>query len=615
MSLQLFDRIRAFIKSANLYRHENLLQNQNDINRAIQNGQLINYSSAGLLDQTNLQINRMERYKDFDQMDEMGEISLALDLYADESTQIEPERKHALMVRADTKEVKEELEKLFYDILNIDNKLRAMVRYLCKYGDFAAEIIPNESRTEVASFRPFNIYSFLRVETKYGDLVGFYFTDEMMTEPVFLHPWQIMHLRLTSYENIYAPYGRAVLDGGRKDFRRLRLMEDAALVYRITRAPEKRIFTIPVGNIPTSQVGQYLSQIADQFKRQRFYDPATGEVNWRYAPLIQEDDFWMPQRPDGTGPKVETMKGAENLDQIADIEYFKKKMVAPLKIPFSRVGIGEDSGKNADKSLSSTHTDFAKAVHFVQQEVTAGMKKIALIHLALKGFDTKQMASFDVFMTSSSAIEELYRIETWNSRAGVMMTLKETGLFPDDWILSHFTDMTEEEIEEMKEKKKEQPAPAAPAPGAEPAGLGLPGLEAIDKDHGNLIAEYAKILDRRHQIIVESRKPRRADTWSYLLNTNELDGLPLASKKTQSNVIHDDAQKDASDPFVIIEGVTDEQKPVEAEELSYIVPPKNNDEMNAAKEATKQLLTEMRGHADTEKMSYPIMRIRDAMDK
>jgi len=181
MSIQLFDRIRAFLKSAGIFTHENLLQNQGDINRAIQNGEFVNYSSAGLLDQTNLQINRMERYKDYDQMDEMGEISLALDLYADESTQLDPELKHAISIKAKSNELKEELERLFFDILNIDNKLRAMVRYLCKYGDFASEIITDENRTEVASFRPFNIYSFLRVETKFGDLVGFFFTDEMMS--------------------------------------------------------------------------------------------------------------------------------------------------------------------------------------------------------------------------------------------------------------------------------------------------------------------------------------------------------------------------------------------------------------------------------------------------
>ena len=501
-----------------------------------------------------------------------------------------------------------------------------MVRYICKYGDFAAEIIPNEDRTEVASYRPFNIFSFLRVETKFGDLVGFFFTDEMMGEPVFLHPWQVMHLRLTSYENIYAPYGRSILDGARKDFRRLRLMEDAALIYRITRAPEKRVFTIPVGNIPTNQIQQYLSQIADQFKKQRFYDPASGEVNWRYAPLIQEDDFWMPTRPDGTGPKVDTLKGAENLDQIADIEYFKKKMVAPLKIPFSRVGIGDDAGGNADKSLASSHTDFAKAVQYVQQEVCIGLKKIALVHLALKGFDADDMGSFDITMTSSSAIDELYRIETWNSRAGVIATLRETDLFTDDWILSRFTDMTEDEIEKLREEKAQEKEKSAENTGDMDLGgegeedmgdLGLPGLEDVDKAQAKVLAEYKKVTESRNNKI-KDKKNKFSDIFSYLLNGNELDGLPLTS--VQKNKIIQDGKE--SDPFILVE---DNDKNEDKTEESYIIKPllenKNlenggSSEANLAYTANREILTRVsnKKSADIESMEYPIMKISNGMD-
>jgi len=532
--------------------------------------------------------------------------------------QTDPEKKHVISIRAKNADVKKELERLFYDILNIDHKLRPMIRYLCKYGDFAAEIIPNENRTEVASYRPFNIFSFLRVETKYGDLVGFFFTDELMTEPLFLHPWQVMHLRLMSYENIYAPYGRSLLDGARKDFRRLRLMEDAALIYRITRAPEKRIFTIPVGNIPTNQINQYLHQISDQFKKQRFFDPSTGEVNWRYAPLIQEDDFWMPQRPDGTGPKVETMKGAENLDQIKDIEYFKKKMVAPLKIPFSRVGIGDEAGANADKSLSSSHTDFAKAVQFVQQEASVGLKKIALVHLSLKGFTTDDMSSFDVIMTASSAIDELYRIETWNSRAGVIGTLKETQMFTDNWILSRFTDMTDDEIEELQEQKQEEAAKNPPAePGAEPGGMALPGLEEIDKLESKVLVEYAKMVTSRKKTIEEAKSIRYPNSWQIMLNGNELNGLPASGKSKKQDVITEAVAVGDKDPFSNLipkDGGTEEVKQVLVEE-DYIVQPLDDEDAEEAKSIIKKTLININGHKDTQKMSCAIMKISNAMDK
>jgi hypothetical protein len=546
-----------------------LLQNQTDLSYATQDGEFINFNASGLIDQTNLQINRMERYKDYDQMDEMGEISLSLDLYADEATQFDPEHKHALLVRASSKSVKDDLEDLFYNILGIDHKLRPAARYLCKYGDMPFEIIPSVERDGVVSIRPFNIYNFLRVETQYGDLVGFYFSEPdsaSTVEPQFLHPWQVVHMRLMNYEAIYQPYGRSILDGARKDFRRLRLMEDAALVYRITRAPEKRVFSVPIGDIPPAQVPNYLNQIADNFKRNRFFDPATGEVNWRYAPLIQEDDFWMPKRPDGQGPEVDTLSGAENLDQIADIVYFKKKMVSALKIPFSRVGIGDEGGEGSDKSLASTHSDFAKAVQWIQREIANGLKKVAIVHLAMRGYSAEEIADFDLSLTASSAIDELYRIETWSSRAGVIGALKETGLFPDEWILERFTDMTSDEITQMRELAAEQQPAEEGEEGAMPDIGELPGLGESQYNHAleqQVLSEYRK----SKKTIIKPQVPRE-NTFVYLVSNNELDGLPTRppQQSDESSLLLESSDHDGDE---------------------YLIPPNDDAEIEEAKSEHK----------------------------
>lgn len=561
MSFPLFDRIRALFRSTNLYSHENLIQNQSDMDRVAPGTQ--SSGPPSIIDQTNLQINRMERYKDFDQMDEMGEISLSLDLYADEGTQIDPERKHSLLIRARDKDVEDSLESLFYDTLSIDNKLRPMFRYLCKYGDFASEIIPTVERNAVASIKPFNIFNFMRVETKFGDLVGFYFTEAGQTEPIFLHPWQVMHARLTSFESIYNPYGRSILDGARKDFRRLRLMEDAALIYRIVRAPEKRIFTIPVGNLPASEVPDYLRQVSDNYKKQRFYDPASGEVNWRYAPLIQEDDYWLPRRPDGAGPTIDRFPGAENLDQIQDIEYFKKKMISALKIPFDRVGIGQNAGGANDKSLASTSSEFAKAVQWIQREMSIALKKVALVHLALQGFSVDNMMNFDLTLTASSAIDELYRIETWNSRATVITNLLETNLFPSEWILEHFTDMTDDEIKQMQKLK-------APKEGEEE----LPPIEAIPGlGEGYDVSLENKLLIELHNRQLSNKKPPQFQSSMLdMVSSGELDGLPMPS--TKNNAIENG---------LLVE--------------NYIIEPNEDKDHKDAREENRQLLLE-HSHVD-----------------
>ena len=608
----LFDRIRALTRQNRIYTSERIFQDQTNLDRLTSGGDFLDFNQqAAILDQTNLQINRLERYKDYEQMDQTGEVSLALGLYADEaclagSTEIllvngstvtieklaesgqesefaivafdiekkafvpamahgarvtatnvavvkvkfkcgleivntpehlylleddryerakdlkpgdkiksfgiitadvngppidapssedtdkivdsvedagtldkvydievpqyhnfaigkgegfvivhnslvDPERKHTLIIRARSIRLKRELESLFYNTLNWDTMCRPTVRYLCKYGDMPFEITLDSDRSSVTALKFMNVYNFTRIETRYGDLIGFFHMDSMWPKPIFLHPWQVMHLRLTNFENFYAPYGKSILDGGRKAFKQLRLMEDAALIYRITRAPERRKFIIPVGSIPPKEVPEYMQMIARNFKRQRFYNPTTGTFDERYSPLIQEDDFFLPRRSDGTGPDVDILQGGENVDKIADIEYFKKKMVAPMKIPFSRVGIGEGAGEASEKSLSQSHSEFAKAVQYIQREVANGLTKVAIVHLALRGYSVEDIKGFELALTATSAMEELYRIETWRTRVGVMSDLKDLGWFPKEWIVTHFTDLTPDEIQELKD--------------------------------------------------------------------------------------------------------------------------------------------------------------------
>jgi hypothetical protein len=463
-----------------VFQAERVFQDQSSLDRLTAGGEFLDFNSqAAILDQTNLQINRLERYKDYEQMDQTGEISLALDLYADEASLVDPERKHTLVIRARNKRLKKELEELLFNTLQWDTYCRPTIRYLCKYGDMPYEIVLNKSRDGVVSLRFMNVYNFTRIETRFGDLVGFFYMDAIYPQPQFFHPWQVMHCRLTSFENIYHPYGRAILDGGRKAFKQLRLMEDAALIYRITRAPEKRKFTIPVGLIPPKEVPEYMQMIARNFKRQRFYNPTTGAFDERYSPLIQEDDFFLPRRPDGTGPDVDTLPGAENLDQIADIEYFKKKMIAPTKIPFSRVGIGEGGGEANEKSLSQSHSEFAKAVQWVQREVATGLTKVCIVHLALRGYTIEDLKGFEIALTATSAMEELYRIETWQTRVGVMADLKDLGWFPKEWIVTHFTDLSPDEIEELKEMEDTE-SQGGPGGGGPPGG----GLDVPDDGEG-----------------------------------------------------------------------------------------------------------------------------------
>jgi len=525
MGFQLWDRVSALFRRANVYRQENLFADQSRLDRIIAGGELLDFSKQhAILEQTNLQINRLERYKDYDQMDEVGEISMGLDLYADEATETDSERKHVVMVKAKSKGIKEELEDFLYNTLSIDGFARPAIRYLCKYGDAPFEIVPVKNRDAVASLRIMNVYNFTRVETKHGDLVGFFFQNELANEPVFLHPWSVAHLRLTTFENIFHPYGCSVCNPSRKPFKQLRLMEDAALVYRVTRAPERRVFKIPIGNIPAKEVWGYLENISRQFKKRRIFNPTTGEIDERWSPLIQEDDYWLPQRPDGTGPTIDTLPGGQNLDQIADIVYFKKKALAAMKIPFAKVGLTEGTGEDTMKRASHMSPEFATAVQWVQREFLSGLKKVCFVHLALRGYKVEDLKSFDLFMTASSAIDELYRIETWKSRSAVIGELKDTELFPHKWIIRNFTDLTEEEVDELEKEKEESMPP--------PEETEMPMPEGYDvKLEKQLLTEMSQLDQKRSRPVAS----KFVNGFVKMVNEGEFDGLKNDRLEIKSN--------------------------------------------------------------------------------
>lgn len=529
MSFQLFDRISAFFRNTNIYKQQNLFTDQHSLDKVFAAEHLFGNNGKSLLKHTNLQLNRLERYKDYDQMDQIAEISKSLDIFADEASLIDPEIKHSIQVKAKNKRIKEEIEDLFYNILLLDHELWPIARYLCKFGDFPAEIITNQNRNGVASIKFMDVYNFTRVETKFNDLIGFFYNDPAGAEPEFLNPWQVVHMRLTSFESTTHPYGQSALNGARKHYKQLRLMEDAAIVHRLERAPEKRVFTIPVGNIPAHEVPQYLSLVAKQFKKKQFFDPASGEISEKYNPLIANDDIWLPSRPDGTGPQLNLLKGQDSFDKMEDVEYFKKKIANGLKIPLSRLGIG-DSSESDSKSLSASSPEFAKAVQRIQREIAAGLKKIAIIHLALRGFSSEDIKNFDIFMTASSSIDELYRIETWASRANVISQLKDTGMFTDEWIMERFTNLSRDEIKEIGEKLSKNTTDmmgGADGMGGNSEMGGLPGMGGMTEDYIKkekiMMEQYNKVFnDVKKEKIEEEKLDSKFD--NYLIK-NELDGL------------------------------------------------------------------------------------------
>lgn len=491
----LWDRIRLINKTHRLYQNDRTIQDQTSL-ATIGRDLGINNLRRSQLSADSLfatQTNRFARYRDYEMMDH-GELALALDIHAQEACITDPERKRSLIIKAANSVVKKELEELFFNTLNWDSVAYASARYLCKYGDNPFEIIPTVERDGVAAIKHIEVREFTRLETRNGDLIGFFYNPELASnQPVFMHPWRMVHMRLDCLEKDFKPYGMSVIDRSRSDAKRVRLVSEGAIIYRLTRATERKMFKIPIGNIPAKEIPEYLNVIARAYKRRRIFDPRTGTFDEKYSPLIQEDDFFLPQRPDGQGISIENLPGGANLDKIDDLEYFKKQMIAPTNIPPAMLGVGEGAGQPTKEPLYSISYHFARSIERIQRAIVLGLKKIAIVHLLLRGYSINDVKSVEIHLPIGSAIEELYRMETWQTRVSVMADLKDLEWFPKEWIVTHFTDLTPDEIIELNEMIKMMGADPSEVEGGGGGGGGGGGFPDLGDPAEDALADVENL--------------------------------------------------------------------------------------------------------------------------
>ena len=273
---------------------------------------------------------RMSRYSDFSEMEATPEIASALDIYAEETASQGTDGK-ILHIHSDNRKIKEHLEALFYDTINVEFNLPMWVRNLCKYGDFFLfnDVSPDYG---VINCIPISISEIEREE-------GFDPSDPMAVRYRWitqgnrvLENWQVTHFRLLG-NDAFLPYGSSVLEGARRIWRQLILIEDAMLVYRVIRAPERRVFYIDVGNVPPEEISNYLEQAQTSLKRNPIVDKMTGKVDLRFNPMAVDQDYFLPVRGGESGTKIDTLAGGQNTAAIEDVQYIQKKLFAALKIP------------------------------------------------------------------------------------------------------------------------------------------------------------------------------------------------------------------------------------------------------------------------------------------
>jgi hypothetical protein len=393
------------------------------------------------------QYERLSRYADYSEMEFTPEIASALDIYADEST-AKNERGEVLQVISKDDEIKMVLETLFYDILNIEFNIWSWTRNLVKYGDFVLFVDASE-QNGILNLLPIPINEIER-EEGYDKKDPFAVRFRWLTQGnMILENWQIIHFRMLGNDN-FLPYGSSMLEPARRIWRQLILIEDAMLVYRIVRSPERRVFKIDVGNIPPDQVEAQIEKVKSTLKRQQIVDPMSGRVDLRYNPLSVDEDYFIPIRGDRSSD-ISTLAGGQFTGDIDDVQYIQNKLFAALKIPKAYLAYADGEGSKA--TLAQMDVRFARTIERIQKFIIAEMNKIAIAHLILLGYDVADVTKFELKLANASHIAEQQFLEIWRARLEIAGQAQQ-GIFDRVFIWKNIFKLSDDEIDRIREGKK-----------------------------------------------------------------------------------------------------------------------------------------------------------------
>lgn len=385
---------------------------------------------------------KIDLYTDYEAMDTDAIICSALDIYADEST-LKNDTGDVLTIKTDNDNIRKILHNLFYDVLNVEYNLWPWIRNLCKYGDNYLYLDVKEG-LGVTNVVPLSPYEMQRDEGT--DPEHIYMTKFIYEGPLGkgeFQNYEIAHFRLLGDTN-FLPYGKSMLEGARKLYKQLVLMEDAMLIHRIMRAPEKRIFKIDIGNIPPAEVDQYMQNIMNQMKKTPVVNEQTGQYNLRYNMQNILEDFYLPVRGGQAGTAIETLPGLQ-YQAIEDVEYLKGKIFAALKVP--KAYLGFDESLEGKATLATLDIRFARTIERIQRIVVSELTKIAIVHLYSQGYENADLVNFEISLTGPSIIYEQEKIALMKEKVDLAGSLIEKKLLSMNYIYSNIFNLSEDEAE------------------------------------------------------------------------------------------------------------------------------------------------------------------------
>jgi hypothetical protein len=399
---------------------------------------------------------RLSAQYDYESMEYTPEISAALDIYAEESTTTN-EDGFILQIYSESKRIKSVLADLFNNNLDINTNLPMWTRNTCKYGDNFV-YLKLDPEKGIIGCQQLPTIEIERHEIGVSARITTDITLEKDENKKALHftwknrnmefqSWEVAHFRLLG-DDRKLPYGTSMLEKARRIWKQLLLSEDAMLIYRTSRAPERRMFKVFVGNMNDDDVEAYVNRVANKFKREQVVDSKTGNVDMRFNQMAVDQDYFIPVRDPAAPDPITTLPGATNLSEIADIEYIQKKLLTALRVPKAFLGFEEVVGDG--KNLSLQDIRFARTINRIQKSMLAELNKIAIVHLFLLGFED-ELQNFTLGLSNPSTQADLLKIDVWKEKVLLYKDLVAdpgNGIQPTSstWAKKHIFGWSDEEI-------------------------------------------------------------------------------------------------------------------------------------------------------------------------
>jgi len=439
-------------------------------------------------DQFKLGQDRKERYRIFDEMDASGLAGAILDLFAEETTQIDYEKGRAVWIESKSNEMIKRGDECLRNLM-VEDKLFAIVRGMCKYGDHFRRLIYS-AKKGVLGWQQAPVDKTHRLDDRYGRLIGFREDGKTFRgarkRPVSW-PWDYVHFRMMGKDE-NTGYGTSILEPMFNPWRRLMLADDAVLMYRLRRAPDRNMVLVDVGNMEEHEALEYVNAWRKRFRKHEFVDPASPNYRKQYNPLTPLEDFFIPIRGGENNSRVENLSGSSNADQLFDLNYYRDTFFGAGKVPKAYMGFEGDV--NAKATLIQQDVRFARTCKRARKHALYGLRQTLDIHytlLADSETDTKYDFSrpenkYLIQMTPISYLDEFERLELIQLRYQIVEAMANvaTSMQIDvrvwaTYILLEYAKLPEDLVMKLIAKTPEGPLapggmmPPGGAPGEEPA--------------------------------------------------------------------------------------------------------------------------------------------------